>query len=150
MTTDLSRPRYVVDTSVVIKWFVQSNESDWQQARELREAYVQQRCTLICPEFLALELANALKTGRKFTAAEIKVIAESFQALDLGLETLRWPTLKKAIDLAASFNTAVYDSYFLASAIESGSILVTADDFFVRKIGKHPNLVALRQLRLTA
>lgn len=149
MTTDLSRPRYVVDTSVVLKWFVQSDESDWSQARELRAAYVQKRCTLSCPEFLVLELANALRTGRRFTAAEIKVIAESFRTLDLGLEALRWSTLAKAVELAASLNAAVSDSYFLASAIESSSILVTADDLFVRKVGRHPNLSALRQLRLT-
>jgi predicted nucleic acid-binding protein len=126
---------------------VQSNESDWQRARELREAYVQKRCTLSCPEFLALELANALMTGRKFTAADINVIAEAFRALDIVLETVRWSTLEKAVDLASSFNTAVYDSYFLALAIESSSILVTADDLFVRKVGKHPNLTPLRQLR---
>lgn len=149
MTTDPSRPRYVVDTSVVLKWFVQSDESDWSQARELRAAYVQKRCTLSCPEFLVLELANALRTGRKFTAAEINVIAESFRTLDLVLEALRWSTLAKAVELAASLNAAVYDSYFLASAIESSSILVTADDLFVRKVGRHPNLSALRQLRLT-
>jgi len=149
VTADLSRPRYVVDTSVVLKWFVQSDESDWSQARELRAAYVQKRCTLSCPEFLVLELANALRTGRRFTAAEIKVIAESFRTLDLVLEALRWSTLAKAVELAASLNAAVYDSYFLASAIESSSILVTADDLFVRKVGRHPNLSALRQLRLT-
>jgi predicted nucleic acid-binding protein len=133
----------------VLKWFVQSDESDGSQARELRAAYVQKRCTLSCPEFLVLELANALRTGRRFTAAEIKVIAESFRTLDLVLEALRWSTLAKAVELAASLNAAVYDSYFLASAIESSSILVTADDLFVRKVGRHPNLSALRQLRLT-
>jgi predicted nucleic acid-binding protein len=137
-----------VDTSVALKWFVQSDESDWRQARELRTAYVEKRCTLSCPEYLVLELANALKTGRKFTGDEIKVIAESFRGLGLVLETLRWSTLEKAVELAALFNTAVYDSYFLASAIESSSILVTADDFFARKVGKHSNLTALRQLRL--
>ena len=150
MTTDPAKLRFVVDTSVVLKWFIQSDESDWRQARELRTAYVEKRCTLSCPEFLALELANALKTGRKFTAADIRIITESFRALDIVLESLRWSTLEKAVDLAAALNTAVYDSYFLASAIESNSILVTADDLFVRKVGKHSNLTALRQLRLPA
>jgi predicted nucleic acid-binding protein len=132
----------------VLKWFVQSGESDWRQARELRTAYVQKRCTLRCPEYLVLELANALMMGRRFTAAEIKVISESFRGLNLALEPLRWSTLEKAVDLASSLNAAVYDSYFLASAIESNSILVTADDIFVRKVGNHPNLTSLRRLQL--
>lgn len=148
MTPDASRPEYIVDTSVVLKWFVQSGESDWRQARELRAAYVQKRCTLSCPEFLVLELANALKTGKRFTTAEIKVISESFRAFSLALQPLRWSTLDKAVDLASSFKTAVYDSYFLASAIDSGSVLVTADELFVRRVGKHPNLMPLRDLLL--
>ena len=150
MTSDLSRPGYTVDTSVVLKWFVQSNEPDWRQAREIRNAYIQKRCTLRCPEFLVLELANALKSGRRFTPAEIKVIAESLRALNLVLEPLAWSTLEKAVDLASMFNTAVYDSYFLASAIESGGLLVTADDRFVRRVGKHPNLIPLHHLVLPA
>jgi len=148
VTPDASRPEYIVDTSVVLKWFVQSGESDWRQARELRAAYVQKRCTLSCPEFLVLELANALKTGKRFTTAEIKVISESFRAFSLALQPLRWSTLDKAVDLASSFKTAVYDSYFLASAIDSGSVLVTADELFVRRVGKHPNLMPLRDLLL--
>ena len=149
MTTVGAKPRYVVDTSVVLKWFVQSDEKDWQPARELREAYVQKRCSVSCPEFLALELANALKTGRKFTAAEINIIAESFRALDIVLESLQWSTLERAIDLAAAFGTAVYDSYFLASAIDSNSVLVTADELFIRKVGNHRHLLNLRQFGLT-
>ncbi len=70
--------------------------------------------------------------------------------MNLTLEPLRWSTLEKAVDLAISLNTAIYDSYFLACAIESGSLLVTADDRFVRRVGRHPNLVPLRQLVLPA
>jgi predicted nucleic acid-binding protein len=150
VTTDLLRPSYIVDTSVVLKWFVQSGESDWQQARELRAAYVQKRCTLKCPEYLVLELTNALKTGRRFSSAEIKLIAESFRALKVLLEPLRWSTLERAVDLADSLDAAVYDSYFLASAIASGAILVTADELFLRKVGVHPNLTSLRHLNLEA
>ena len=146
MNTYPSAPHYIVDTSVVLKWFVQNDESDWQQARELRTAYLEKRCTLSCPEYLVLELANTLKAGRRFNAAEIKAISESFRALDITLEPLRWPTLLKAVDLASALDVAVYDSYFLASAIESNGTLVTADNHFVRKVGKHSNLVALRQL----
>jgi predicted nucleic acid-binding protein len=145
VTPHVSTPQYIVDSSVVLKWFVQTGESDWRQARELRAAYLQKRCILRCPEYLVLELANALKMGRRFTTAEIRVISESVRALNLALEPLRWSTLDMAVDLSSSLNTAVYDSYFLASAIESGSQLVTADDAFVRRVGTHPNLMPLRQ-----
>lgn len=144
MTTDAAKSRYVVDTSGVLKWFVQSDEKDWQPARELREAYVQKRCSVSCPQFLARELANALKTGRKFTAAEIKIISESFRALDIVLESLQ-----RAIDLAAAYGTAVYNSHFLASAIDSNSVLVTADELFIRKVGNHRHLLNPRQFGLT-
>jgi predicted nucleic acid-binding protein len=42
----------------------------------------------------------------------------------------------------------VYDSCFLAVAIESDALLVTADEAFLRKVGAHLNITSLRNLRL--
>jgi len=148
MTLNPRGPRYVLDTSVALKWFVSSGEGDSIRAQGLREAHVGKRCRLSAPEFMLLELANALRTGRRFTSSEIIAILDALVALDLALEALQQSTLAKAVELATSFQTAVCDSYFLAMAMESGSMLVTADDRFARDVGKHPNLRTLGDLRL--
>ena len=139
-------PEYIVDTSVVLKWFVSEDEPDLEVARALRDDHVGGRCLLCAPDFMLLELANSLKAGRKFNASEIGVVLRALR--NLRLEVVRWETLSHAVAIASGYRTAVYDSYFLARAIESGSTLVSADDVFLRRIGPHPNAVLLRELQL--
>lgn len=150
MTTPEPVKDYVVDTSVALKWFIETGETDVPQARRLRDAYQAGRCTLRAPELLLIELANALKAGHRFNKREILEILESIRGFDLALEALRWSTLARAVEIASSYGrgVTVYDAYFLALAIESGSILVTADELFVRSAGAHPNLISLRRLQL--
>ena len=68
--------------------------------------------------------------------------------LELGLQGFRLSTLTKTVEIAALCQVPVYDSYFLAMALESESVLVTADDACFRKARHYPSIVSLRQLRL--
>jgi predicted nucleic acid-binding protein len=139
---------YIVDTSVVLKWFVREGESDVGAADELRDAHLQGRCSMWSPDFMLLELANALKAGRRFSVSEVGLILRSLRNLQLRIEGVRWEILSHAVAIASHHRTSVYDSYFLASAIESGAVLVTADEIFLRQVGPHPNAIFLRDLRL--
>lgn len=148
MTPSSMSPAYVVDTSVAVKWYVEREESDTAPARKLLEAFARGDCILRAPEFLLFEIANALLMGHRRGATVVKQILSQVQNLELELETLKPPVLAKAVEIAAECSATIYDSYFLALAIETGSVLVTADDAFVRKAGHYPELVSLRQLRL--
>ena len=139
---------YIIDTSVILKWFVGKEEADLAAARGLRDDYLHGRCSLRSPDFMLLELANSLHTGRRFTSAEIGLILRSLRNLQIQIEPVRWETLMHALDIAAGHGTAVYDSYFLALAIESGAVLVTADERFLHQIGPHPSALSLRHFRL--
>ncbi len=148
MTVSPPLPRYVVDTSVALKWFVESDQSDVLQARKLRESYYEGRCEIRAPELLLIELANALKAGRKFTPREIVEILESLRDLNLAYQAFGWATAATAVEIASACGATVYDSYFLALALESQSILVTADESFLRKTRHYPGIVSIRQLRV--
>jgi predicted nucleic acid-binding protein len=139
---------FVLDTSVVLKWFVNEDEQNVREARAVREAYLHNVCSIRSPDFLLLELTNALKAGRKFSREEVGLILQSVRDLELRLEAVRWETLARAVDIASQHRVAIYDSYFLAAAIESDAVLVTADEAFLRRVGPHPNAVALRDLRM--
>lgn len=141
-------PEYIVDTSVALKWFLNRGEADVTQARNLRDACVEGRCDLRAPELLVIEIANALATGHQRSPSRVAEALEFVRRLELRLETFQWATLANAVRLASSHGVTVYDSYFLAVAVESGRLLVTADEAFVRKVGAHPNIVPLRRLRL--
>ncbi|PYV10671.1 MAG: hypothetical protein DMG23_06890 [Acidobacteria bacterium] len=148
MTTPLTRPGYVVDTSVAVKWYVEREEENVRHAQQLLENWGYGRCTLSAPELLIFELANALSCRRGVKLAQVLESLNHLRSLGLHLEALRWDTLAKALEIASSCGAAVYDSYFLAMALESNGILVTADQVFLRKVRRYPSVVSLSQLRL--
>jgi len=141
------RRKYVIDTSVTLKWFVQKEEADLEKARDLKRAQVEGRCSLRAPAFILLEIANALVRGHRREPDYVAEVLDAIRELEVELEAMRERTLVHAVRLASSCGVTVYDSYFLAMAVESGDVLVTADDAFIRKVGAHANLIALRQLK---
>lgn len=143
-----ARPSLVLDTSVALKWFVEEGEEDVPIARELQEAYLKQKCTLTAPQLLFFELTNGLLAGRKLSPREVVNAVEYVHSLDLRIEPLHWATLARSVDIASSCGATVYDSYFLAMALESHSLLVTADEVFLRKVRRYPDVISLRLLRL--
>lgn len=144
------RPSFVVDTSVAMKWFVESQEADVETALRLLEAHRRRRCTLRAPEFLAVEVANALMTRRELTLTDVVQALTHLRELDLGFLTLGWATLAEALQISHACGAAVYDCYFLALALETGSHLVTADEAFLRKAARYAVAVSLHKLRLPA
>ncbi len=141
---------YVLDTSVALKWFLERDEADVGRARGLREACVAGWCVLRAPEFILIEIANALVRGHRHDARSISEALDAVLGLEIPLEPVRIGTLAHAVRLACARGVNVDDSYFLAMAIESGGTLVTADDAFLRKLGAHPNAMALRHMCLPA
>ncbi len=143
-----SVPDYVVDTSVVVKWYVERGEENARRALELLETWDDGRCTLRAPELLVFELANALSSERRLKPSEVSEALDRFRSLGLNLEVLRWHALAKAVEIAVGCGTTIYDSYFLALALQSDSILVTADEDFLRKVRSYPGVISLSQFPL--
>jgi len=140
-------PTYVVDTSVVVKWFVQEGEADLLKAVQLFEAFQEGRCVLKAPQLLLFEIANALGTSRKLPVSTVLDSLRQLRDLELDLAPFSWPTLHKAVEISAACGLTVYDCYFVALALQTDSLLVTADEVCLRKTRHLPSVVALRQLR---
>ena len=141
-------PEYVVDTSVAIKWVVGRGEADVQQAQRLLSAFQRQDCTLVSPELLFIEFANALATGHRRELTEVRLAIGFLNDLGIQVAPVSWSALNRAIEIAVSKKVTVYDSCFLAVAESLRAMLVTADEKFLRYIGPHPNVIALGNLRL--
>lgn len=147
MSTARRGPTYVVDTSVALKWFLEAGEADVREARQLRDAHLSGQCTLRAPDFLLIEIANALTMGRRVRVEKVLEALDAVRRIELSLNTISFGTLSRAVEIASSYRVTVYDSYFLALAVELDCSLVTADEAFMRKAGVHPNVLPLRQLR---
>jgi predicted nucleic acid-binding protein len=116
---------YVVDSSVVIKWYVPEVLS----AESLRVRNGSK--PLHAPDFLDVEVAAILwkKIRRALTT---RTVADSILTDLAGLTIItRHPTtplVGPAFDIADRTNRTVYDCLYLALAVQLGGVMVTGDD----------------------
>ena len=68
--------KFVLDTSVVVKWF-SGDEDDAEHANKLRHQIQEGLCVITIPDLLFYELANALRHNPNFTAEDVRVALDS-------------------------------------------------------------------------
>ena len=124
----------VLDASVVLKWFVDEEDSD--QALRLREEFYTGEREIVIPDLLLFEVANALRYNPSFTAEEIKEAVKTLFDIEIEIITPTSSLLSKTIELAKDFDVTCYDAAYLALAEELGFEFITADARFYRKVGK--------------
>lgn len=126
--------RYVLDTSVVVKWFSEADESDLEKALKLRADHIAEHCLLIVPDLLLYELANALRYNEKVQPDEVRQAVESIADLAIDINLYDIDVLSSALTLAFRYQIMVYDAYFLALAEAIECPLITADRRFYNKV----------------
>jgi predicted nucleic acid-binding protein len=125
-------PMVVVDTSVVVKWFVPEADSDIALA--LRLAHSTGKIPLATADLCLVELANALRFRKPTpTAAEIGQAVRSVLSLDVRTVTPSPELIESATRLAFERQLTVYDALFVALAADLGYELVTADNELVAR-----------------
>ena len=124
----------VIDANVAVKWFIQQQGSD--DARRV-QAY---QGGLIAPAMLISETTSVLwrhvqrgdvppDHARSALVALPRWFNELVEDQSLALQ---------AFDLAVTLNYAPYDLFYLALAIDRGSLLVTADQRFINRLTATP------------
>lgn len=135
----------VVDTSVLIKWF--SDEQQTSRALELREGHVRAAIRIVCPDLALYEIANALRYNKKLSSLDIAQATDSLFSIGISILVPTQQVLREAVTHALRYNITVYDAYFLALTKELGTEYVTADEklfrstkgeSFVRLLGDLP------------
>ncbi len=115
--------RYVVDASVVIKWFVPEVHTEAAQSL-LREGL-----SLSSPDLVRAEVGNVL--WKKWRRDEVSSDTVEAVLRDLGGFSLEikasTPLLGIAWNVARSFDRSFYDSLYVALAMHTDCPLVTAD-----------------------
>lgn len=116
----------VVDTSVVLKWYVQENDSALARALIGRE--------LAAPNIILIELANAL--WKKLRKGEIGISQANGGLSHLRESVKLLPStvlVEEALGLGVQLLHPIYDCVFLVLARELGVPLITSDERLIRR-----------------
>ena len=126
---------YVVDASVVIKWFLP--EPHWEAAARLRNS---PDPDLQAPDLLLLEASNAFWKHVLRGDLEAEIARQAVEAL--AEVPIRWwgaqGLFAEAFQLALESRRSVYDCTYLALARQTNRLLVTADRRFYDALQNGP------------
>lgn len=123
----------VTDASVVFKWLKSKDEPYHEEALVILQSHLSNRNKIIIPHILFVEIANSLVTK---TDTTVKTITDNLKYLfGVNLE-VKLPDANDIIEsskLSKKYKTAVYDMLYAVMAKKHKTVLITADEKFVRK-----------------
>lgn len=122
---------FVVDASVAAKWVLPSTQEPLiSEASQLLDRYARTELLLLVPEIFWAEIGNILwKAVRRSRCTSDLALAGLRSLRNLDLPTFpNSPLLEKSLEIAIRYDRSVYDSLYVALAIESRATLLTADE----------------------
>jgi len=138
--------KYVVDASVVVKWFSKFEE-DADSSEELLNSHIEGTSMLVSCSLVLYEVCNALRFNPNFGKEDISGAAISL--LKLELELVDFPEVfESAIGLAFSQDITIYDAAYMAVSRTRHIPLITADYKLLSKIKELPLLIPLKEMKL--
>lgn len=123
---------YVVDTSVVGAWFIKDEFSG--AAERFRDAIIDSRIQVSCPDFLLLELVNML-LWKYIPGDDILAAVRSITEVTLDFIPLTSVNSELLIRLALSHKLTSYDALYFALAEQLDAQLVSADGQLLKAAG---------------
>lgn len=119
------KTEFVVDSSVVTKWFL--TERDSGDAIKVRDAFATGRTNLAVPTPLFYEVVNALRFSGLFKEADLVLTAKSLSKYKFSV----WRPQGKLLELSAALSVreglTLYDACYVALAQRMGSKVITED-----------------------
>jgi len=116
---------YVLDASVVIKWF--SDEEFTDKAVEIRNDFFKGKNEVVVPDLLLYEVSNALRYNPNFDENDVAEAVNSLFDLGMSIIVPTQKVLKSAINLGFERSITIYDSFYVALAKEINFTFITAD-----------------------
>jgi predicted nucleic acid-binding protein len=123
--------RVVVDASVAAKWCLPAQQEELvPQAENLLTSYRRVEIGLLVPDLFWAELANVLwKAVRRGRISTDRAMSALSLVGDLGIPSVpSFDLLPQALLLAMNHGRTVYDSLYVALAVQSKSEMITADE----------------------
>lgn len=137
---------YVLDASVVIKWF--RLENDREKALSFQKLFLDGEINLFEPDILFYELANVLKTKSDVCEQSVGKLLELVFEYNFSVIHPSYKLFSLANKLAFKYQTSIYDSVYLACAKELNCDFVTADKKLFLKTKSLKNIKLLENIEI--
>jgi predicted nucleic acid-binding protein len=135
---------YVLDSSVVVKWFSPHDEEHRSKALSLLNLYKDEKIDLYIPELAICEVSNALRYNKNFSEGEVIDILKFLINLELSIENLTQEIISKSLEISYEDNITVYDAIFIGLSNVLKIPLITANPkHFKAKTGR--NIILLQE-----
>ena len=118
---------FVVDTSVIVKWYNQTNESRTQQAYQILLDLKAERVTIIVPDIAALELLNVLIKSKSLSINKVKNTIKHLFSLPIVIKEISQTILDQTTEIMGTYQIAAYDALFVATAKYENCKLISDD-----------------------
>lgn len=135
---------YVLDSSVLVKWFSPYDEEHRSKALSLLNLYKEGKIDLYIPELAIYEVSNALRYNKNFNESEVKDILKFLMNLELSTVNLSEDIVNKSLGISYEDNITVYDAIFIALSNVLKIPLITANPKHLKaKAGR--NIILLQE-----
>jgi len=113
----------VVDTSVVVKWYIP--EQHHEQARALRDSYLDGEFDLVAPALMPFEAVNALKYSGHYEGERLEEASKSLP--EYGIDLVSFNKTGSVTEIANDLDITIYDAAYVALAQNHDTRAYTAD-----------------------
>lgn len=126
--------KLVVDSSIIIKWFVTEPYSS--DAHRVLQEFQAGQVDLLAPDLIYAEIGNIIWKKQQFqglSVSDAQLILTTFLKVPF-IITPAVSLLTDAYQIAATHQRTVYDSLYLALSVREGCEFVTADEKLVNSV----------------
>lgn len=117
--------RYVIDASIVIKWF--SREEGEKEALDILRAIKNRNTEVLVPNLLWYEVGNALGKGKNFSSHQINEALLTLWKIGLQAMELTPERVARITYYMEAYKRTFYDAAYGALAAEFNAPLCSAD-----------------------
>ena len=113
----------VIDTSTVVKWYIP--EQHHEQARALRDDFLNGKHDLCAPALMPFEAVNALNYSGYYDGERLQEATNSID--NYGIELVSFGSVGPIVEITNTVDITVYDAAYVALAVERDATVYTAD-----------------------
>lgn len=135
---------FVLDASVMLKWFM--DEVDTDKANAIKNDHVTGKLTITIPDLAIYEVGNALRYEPEFSIEEVNKCLQELYDLDTDIIVPLPEIIPSVTKVAYENGVTFYDAFYIALAKELNLQFITADEKLYSKVKHLPFVQLLNKL----